>query len=147
MKCLLVLSAVLLSSLAYAGTTLDAEAIQLSLASGNVSMQRQQIEAKLGQVEYTELTKENRTALNEQFALLVGESVPSDAAKAAEIRINSILKQTFADSKLVCTYEKPLGSNMKKRNCMTVAARKRSYDATQRTLQGQKGDSAHAPGG
>jgi hypothetical protein len=147
MKRLLVLSAVLLSSLAYAGTTLDTEAIQLSLASGNVSMQRQQIEAKLGQVEYTELTKENRTALNEQFALLVGESVPSDAAKAAEIRINSILKQTFADSKLVCTYEKPLGSNMKKRNCMTVAARKRSYDATQRTLQGQKGDSAHAPGG
>ncbi len=147
MKRLLVLSAVLLSSLAYAGTTLDAEAIQLSLASGNVSMQRQQIEAKLGQVEYTELTKENRTALNEQFALLVGESVPSDAAMAAEIGINSILKQTFADSKLVCTYEKPLGSNMKKRNCMTVAARKRSYDATQRTLQGQKGDSAHAPGG
>jgi len=147
MKRLLVLSAVLLSSLAYAGTTLDTEAIQLSLASGNVSMQRQQIEAKLGQVEYTELTKENRTALNEQFASLVGESVPSDAAKAAEIRINSILKQTFADSKLVCTYEKPLGSNMKKRNCMTVAARKRSYDATQRTLQGQKGDTVHVSGG
>ena len=147
MKRLVLLSTLLVSSLAYAGTTLDAEAIQLSLASGNDSMQRQQIEAKLGQLEYTELTKENRAALNEKFALLDGASVPSDAAKAAETRINSILKQTFAEIKAVCTYDKPLGSNMKKRSCMTVAARKRSYDATQRTLQGQKGDSAHVSGG
>jgi hypothetical protein len=147
MKHLFLFSALLASSLAYAGTSLDGEAIQLSVAAGNVPAQRQQIEAKLTQVEYSELSKDNRVALSEQFALLESSAAAGPGAKAAEDRINGILQQTFADSKLVCSYEKALGSNMKKRNCMTVAARKRSYDATQRTLQNQKGDSAHAPGG
>jgi len=147
MKHLFLLSALLASSVAYAGTSLDGEAIQLSVAAGNVAAQRQQIEAKLTQVEYTELSKDNRVALNEQFALLESSAATGASAKLSEDRINGILQQTFADSKIVCTYEKPLGSNMKKRSCMTVAARKRSYDATQRTLQNQKGDSAHVPGG
>ena len=138
MKTAFLFLALLASSMAYAGSSLDGEAIQFSLAAGNVSMQRQQIEAKLTQVEYTELTKDNRASLNEQFALLESSAVSGASAKLAEERINGILKQTFADSKLVCSYEKPLGSNMKKRNCMTVAAKKRNHENAQRNLQMQK---------
>jgi hypothetical protein len=138
MKHAFLISALLASSMAYAGSSLDGEAIQFSLAAGNVSMQRQQIEAKLTQVEYTELTKDSRISLNEQFALLESSAVSGASAKLAEERINGILKQTFADSKLVCSYEKPLGSNMMKRSCMTTLAKKRNYDATQRNLKMQK---------
>ena len=52
MKRLFLLSAVLVSSLAYAGKDLDREAIQLSVAAGNIPQQRQQIEAKLTQVHF-----------------------------------------------------------------------------------------------
>lgn len=137
MKRLLLLSALLVSSLAYAGKSLDTQAVQLSLAAGNIPQQRQQIEAKLSQVEYSELTSENRQVLNAQFALLES-SAAGPEAKQAEARINGVLQQAFADSKLVCTYDYALGSNMKKRTCMTAAAKKRNYDVTQRNLQMQK---------
>lgn len=138
MKRLFILSAVFLSSLVHAGKSLDSEAVQLSVAAGNIPQQRQQIEAKLTQVEYTELGNENRAALNEQFTLLEASPLPADQALAAQNRINGILKQAFADSKLVCTYEQPVGSNMKKRSCVTAAAKKRNFDSTQRNLDMQK---------
>lgn len=133
MKRLVFLSAVLLSSLAYAGKSLDTEAVQVSVSAGNIPQQRQQIEAKLTQVEYAELTKENRAALNAQFELLQTTPLPADQGLAAQDRINGILKKTFADSKLVCTYETPLGSNKKQRTCITVAAKARYYNNTQRS--------------
>src|SRR5574343_503073 len=74
------------------------------------------------------------------FAAL--ESKPDDAAAVAGV--NTVLKKAFADSRLVCTFEQALGSNMKKRQCMTAAARKRVYDTTQQTLQGRdRNDSVH----
>ena len=133
MKRLFLLSAVLVSSLAYAGKDLDREAIQLSVAAGNIPQQRQQIEAKLTQVEYAELTKQNRADLTAQFDLLGTSPLPADQGLAAQDRINGILKKTFADSKLVCTFETPLGSNKKQRTCMTVAAKARLYNNTQRS--------------
>jgi hypothetical protein len=137
MKRIIFISALLASSFAYAGTPLDTQAVQLNLESGNIPQQRQQIEAKLGQIEYTELTSQDRQTLNEQFALLEA-SASGPNAKQAEGRINGILQKAFDDSKLFCTYDKPLGSNMKKRSCMTAAAKKRNYDATQRNLEMQK---------
>lgn len=138
MKRLFLLSAVLVSSLAYASKDLDREAVQVSVAAGNIPQQRQQVEAKLTQVEYVELTKENRATLEAQFDILEASPLPADKGLAAQNQINGILKQTFADSKLVCTFEQPLGSNMKKRTCITAAAKKRNYDRTQRNLEMQK---------
>jgi hypothetical protein len=133
MNRLLLLSFFLISSTAYAGKTLDSEAIQLSVAAGNIPQQRQQIETKLGQIEYSELTKESRNELNAQFSAL--ETFPAGLQEvlSAETRINAILKKAFADSKLVCTFETPLGSNKKQRTCMTVAAKTRFYNNTQRS--------------
>lgn len=133
MNRLLLLSFILLSSTAYAGKSLDTEAVQLSVAAGNIPQQRQQIETKLGQVEYSELTKESRVELNAQFAALDALPAGSQDALSAETRINAILKKAFADSKLVCTFETPLGSNRKQRTCMTVAAKTRFYNNTQRS--------------
>ncbi|MFY8061017.1 MAG: hypothetical protein ACOVMK_05685 [Arenimonas sp.] len=133
MNRLLLLSFFLISSTAYAGKTLDSEAIQLSVAAGNIPQQRQQIEAKLAQVEYSELTKESRNELNAQFSALDGLPAGSQEMLSAESRINAILKKAFSDSKLVCTFETPLGSNKKQRTCMTVAAKTRYYNNTQRS--------------
>ncbi|MFZ9310786.1 MAG: hypothetical protein ACO24O_04710 [Arenimonas sp.] len=138
MKRLFLLSAVLVSSLAYASKDLDREAVQVSVAAGNIPQQRQQVEAKLTQVEYVELTKESRAILDAQFDLLEASPLTADQGLAAQNRINGILKQAFADSKLVCNYEQTLGSNMKKRTCLTMAAKKRNYDRTQRNLEMQK---------
>lgn len=120
----------------------DREPVQLS-AAGDVSSQRELIEAKLVQPEYVELGKDGRAELNRHFAAL--ESNPGDAEAAAGV--NAILKKAFADSRLVCTFEQTLGSNMKKRQCMTAAARKRTYDTTQQTLMGRdSNDSVHIQG-
>jgi hypothetical protein len=135
MNRLLLLSLILISSTAYAGKTLDTEAVQLSAAAGNIPQQRQQIETKLGQVEYSELTKESRNELNLQFSALEILPAGSQEAISAETRINAILKKAFSDSKLVCTYVQTIGTNMKQRQCMTTAAKKRQYENTQRNLQ------------
>lgn len=120
----------------------DRQAVQLS-GSGDFAAQRQMIEAKLAQPEYVELSKEGRAELERHFAAL--ESKPDDAAAVAGV--NTVLKKAFADSRLVCTFEQALGSNMKKRQCMTAAARKRVYDTTQQTLQGRdRNDSVHIQG-
>ena len=120
----------------------DREAVQLS-ATGDVAAQRKVIEAKLAQPEYVELSKEGRAELDRHFATL--ESSPGDAQAVAGV--NVVLKKAFSDSRLTCTFEQALGSNMKKRQCMTVAARKRVYDITQQTLQGREhNDSVHIQG-
>jgi len=137
MKHACLFTALLASSMAYAGSSLDTQAVQLNLLSGNIPQQRQQIEAKLGQIEYTELTNQDRQVLNQQFAL-IESSAAGPNAKQAEERINGIIQKAFDDSKLFCTFDKPLGSNMMKRSCMTAAAKKRNYDATQRNLEMQK---------
>lgn len=120
----------------------DREPVQLS-AAGDIAAQRMLIEAKLAQPEYVELSKDGRAELNRHFAAL--ESNPGDAKAVAGV--NAVLKKAFADSRLVCTFEQPLGSNMKKRQCMTAAARKRTYDTTQQTLMGRdSNDSVHIQG-
>jgi len=120
----------------------DREPVQLS-ATGDITGQRKLIETKLSQPEYVELDKEGRAELDRHFAAL--ESNPGDAQAIAGA--NAVLKKVFADSRMVCTYEQALGSNMKKRQCMTAAARKRTYETTQQTLMGRdSNDSVHIQG-
>jgi hypothetical protein len=138
MKRILFVSILIFSPFAYAGKDLDSAAVQLSVASGNVTQQRQTIESKLTQIEYTELTPANRNVLTNRFIDLESGAVKGEDALAAEKQINEILAKTFADSKISCTYETPLGTNMKKRVCMTAAARQRTFEATQREIQMKK---------
>ncbi len=138
MKILFFTSLLLMGSVACAGTPLDKQAIQLSVAAGNIPQQRLDINQKLTQQEYAELKAADRAVLNQELDSLESNALAGDDAVAAQNKVNGILAQAFADSKLVCTYEQALGSNMKKRQCMTVAAKKKSYDNTQKTLETQK---------
>lgn len=138
MKRILILSILIFSPFANAGKDLDTAAVQLSVASGNVTQQRQVIESKLTQIEYKELTPANRQVLTDRFIDLESGAVKGDDALVAEKQINDILTKTFADSKVSCTFEAPMGTNMKKRVCMTAAAKQRSFELTQRDIQMKK---------
>jgi hypothetical protein len=138
MKIVFFSSLLLMSSVAWAGTPLDKQAIQLSVAAGNIPQQRLDINQKITQQEYAELTAEDRVVLNQELDSLESNALAGNDAVAAQNKVNGILTRAFADSKLVCTYEQALGSNMKKRQCMTVAAKKKSYDNTQKTIETQK---------
>jgi hypothetical protein len=116
----------------------DTSAVQLSVAAGNVAQQRIDIERKLTQVEYTELDKDSRIALNQALDSLESGQLAGSDSLVAENKVNGILTKAFNDSKMVCTFEQPLGSNMKKRTCMTAAAKKKAYDNTRKTLDMQK---------
>ena len=120
-----------LSFTALAGSS--KEAIQLNIAVGNVPGQIQAIQSAVNEPQYSEITTENKSTLNSQLAALQQGQLDSVGAVEAQNQINAILKQAFADSRIVCTFEKPLGSNMKQRTCLTVAAKKKQHQNTQNT--------------
>ena len=109
----------------------DKQAIQLSIAAGNVSQQRLEINQKLSLSAYAELSQENRVELNQLLDSLLDDSLLGNVAIIKQDKVNKILKQSFADSKLSCKLVAELGSNMKKKVCQTVAAKRRAYDRTQ----------------
>ena len=141
MKIMLFTSFFLISSMSLAGNSLDKQAIQLSVAAGNISQQRLDINKKLTQTEYVEFTAANSLILNKELDSLESNMLAGNEANAAQDKVNAILAQAFADSKLVCTYEQALGSNMRKRQCRTVAAKNKSYDNAQKALEMQKNPS------
>ena len=51
---------------------------------------------------------------------------------AEQEAINLSLERAMSDSRQVCTLERAIGSNMSKRKCVTVAAKRRMYEQTQR---------------
>jgi paraquat-inducible protein B len=118
-----------LSFAAFAGSS--KEPVQLNLAAGNVAGQIQAIQSVIGEPQYSEMTADSKSTLNSQLAALQQGQLDSVGAVEAQNQINGILKQAFADSRMVCTYDKPLGSNMKQRVCKTVAAKRRQHQKTQ----------------
>lgn len=147
MKALLLSSALFLAaSSANAGKALDTEAVQFNFAAGNFAQQKQHIDTKLAGIEYAETSKDSREKLNSQFAMLEAGTVSAEQGMKIQDAINAVLKQSYADSKLVCTFETPPGTNMKKRICITAAARKRSFERTQRDLAGQRQQSSSVSG-
>ncbi len=56
---------------------------------------------------------------------------------AEQEAINKRLARAMADSRLVCERVQVIGSNMVKRTCTTVAAKKRQYELTQGALNGR----------
>jgi hypothetical protein len=119
------------TSITEASTVKDKQPIQFSLSAGNLSQQRLNINQKLQQPEYSELTQQNRIELNNLLDFSVSEELTSNQAVVRQDKINNILRQAFAESKLICVFEKELGSNMKKKQCQTMAAKRRAFENTQ----------------
>jgi hypothetical protein len=124
-------SLLIFSSICSAAASNDKQPIQLSIAAGNLSQQRLEINQKLSLPNYSELSQDNRVELNQLLDSLVADQLLGSEAIIGQDKINNILKQTFADSKLVCKLEAEIGSNMKKKVCQTVAAKRRAYEQTQ----------------
>lgn len=110
----------------------DKNAAAISISAGNLPQQIKTIESLLDGKDYSELSKENRTRLESQFDLLLSPDFDASTASDVESNINQLLHKAFADSKLVCVYEKPVGSNLKKRVCSTAAAKERSNEIVRR---------------
>lgn len=137
MKKIIIMSFALFSTTVFAGGDLDKQAYQLSLYDGSIDQQRAVIEKKITQIEYIELTNENRTAMFKHLDFLRQNGASDQKAVNAQQAVNEILFDAFSDSKIVCKYDTALGTNMKKRSCMTLAAQKRIYEKTQKDLQMQ----------
>lgn len=120
----------------------DISAIQLSVAAGNVSEQRQLIETKITKIEYKEMKNEDRIELLSQLEAIDNGEISEDTIVVYQNNVNNILKLAFANSKMVCTREKLTGSNMPTRTCMTVAAKTRQHEKLQQTRNTGAGPSA-----
>lgn len=61
--------------------------------------------------------------------------------------VNNLLTQAAADSRLVCTRGKTLGSNMRSNSCMTVAERRRRQEESQDQMRRMQRPGTLPPGG
>ena len=132
---------------AQAGEELDKTAVQFSIPAGNLEAQQKTILADMSDIEYKEMSNEDRKIVREQMQAIIDGALTGAAAVAAQDEINELLKQGFADSKLVCTRHKETGSVRITRVCMTAAAKKRQHEATQRQMNTGKIPSQASPGG
>ena len=85
---------------------------------------------------------EVREALDRISRELEGVDSVAELAEPAKVtvfneqeRINTILTQAKADSRLVCDHSRPTGSNRKVTKCQTVAERRRRMEADRDHLQ------------
>ena len=128
-------SALLLSPVAFAD-----DALQLDVISKPFSPQKDAVlNAVNTNAKYSEITQADRANIESSLlgisdVLAGGKNIASlDAPSRENIQfnqdtVNKLLVKAFRDSKLVCTKEAVIGSNMLKRLCKTSAARKRDSD-------------------
>ncbi len=129
------LTLILVTGIAMAGQDLDKQAFQFSEFNGDIAAQVNVARAKIDQVEYKEMSSNSRQSLTDYFAVLQDAASSKQQASEAQANANTILAKAFSDSKLVCSYETQMGTNMKKRVCLTAAAKKRIYERTQTDLE------------
>lgn len=116
---------------AQAGEEHDKVAVQFSIPAGNLEQQEQKILADMADIEYKEMSNEDRKLVRDQMAAIVDGTLTGAAAIAAQEEINELLREGFADSKLVCVQHKETGSVRITRTCMTVAAKQRQHQHVQ----------------
>ena len=116
------------------------DALQLDLANKPFSPQKDAVLSAVNtNAKYSEITQADRANIESSLLgisdmLAGGKNIASlDAPSRENIHlyqesVNKLLVKAFRDSKLVCTKEAALGSNMLKRLCKTAAARKRDAD-------------------
>ena len=139
-------TAILCASAAFA----KGELIQLDLTSKPFGPQKTAVlKAVNGNEDYSEITIDKRrevtNALDRISAIIADDaqfSAVSSTARAQALAhqslINDALVQAKKDSRMECTKENVLGSNVPKRVCRTVASRKRSYEIVQDDMIGKK---------
>lgn len=125
-------TALLLSPVAFADG-----ALQLDVISKPFSPQKDAVlNAVNTNAKYSEITQADRANIESSLLgisdmLAGGKNIASlDAPSRENIQgnqdtVNKLLVKAFRDSKLVCTKEAAIGSNMMKRVCKTAAARSR----------------------
>ena len=124
-----------------------AQESQLALADGDFAEQRAEIEEDLADGKtYAEINHSDRAEVREALDRisreLEGVDSVAELAEPAKVtvfneqeRINTILTQARADSRLVCDRSRPTGSHRKVTKCQTVAERRRRMEADQDHLQ------------
>lgn len=124
-----------------------AQESQLALAEGDFAEQRAEIEEDLADGKtYAEINSRDRAEVREALDRisreLEGVDSVAELADPAKVtvfneqeRINTILTQAKADSRLVCDHSRPTGSNRKVTKCQTVAERRRRMEADRDHLQ------------
>ena len=125
------MKAVFLASLLLLSATVSAAAdapVQLDISKGDLASQRVAITKAVNGNDYSEFGAAERTELSKLLDAI--EQNPSASAQnlTNQVRANELLSTAFADSKLVCRQVKEIGSNMAKRSCMTVAAKRRAVE-------------------
>ena len=116
------------------------DALQLDVMSKPFNPQKDAVlNAVNTNAKYSEISQADRANIESSLVgisdvLAGGKNMASlDAPSRENIQsyqdsVNKLLVKAFRDSKLVCTKEAALGSNMLKRLCKTSAARKRDSD-------------------
>lgn len=124
----------------FSAPTLASDALQIDLSKPTIVQQQQLVIKAINEdIQYSEMKQTDRAAVQASLleilqALDGGKNVAMldlDSRREIELKqqtVNNLLAQAFRDSKLVCTKEAPIGSNMMKRVCKTTAARKRDND-------------------
>lgn len=124
-----------------------AQESQLALAEGDFAEQRAEIEEDLADGKtYAEINNRDRAEVREALDRisreLEGVDSVAELAEPAKVtvfneqeRINTILTQAKADSRMVCDHSRPTGSHRRVTKCQTVAERERRREADQDHLQ------------
>jgi hypothetical protein len=122
----------------------------LRVDPADIGAQREAIEADLAANErYREISAEDRHAVLRALDLLdeaLGEGqdhATLDPARRASIaaaaeHANSLLAAAAADSRMICSRERPIGTRMAVNVCRTVADRRRSREQAQGLSRGER---------
>ena len=132
------------------GLVFAAQEGQLALAEGDFAAQRAGIESDLAAGKtYAEISAQDRAAVREALDRITGELAGIDSIEELDEptkatvfneqeKINTILTQARADSRLVCEHSRPTGSHRKVTRCQTVAERRRNMEESRDRLHRQQ---------
>ena len=102
--------------------------VQLDIAKGDITAQRNTIDKAIVSDDYVEFVPAERAELT-TILLEIGENpTATDQNLLKQKRANEILVKAHTDSRMICRQVKEVGSNMSKRSCMTVAAKRRASE-------------------
>ncbi|WP_367346830.1 hypothetical protein [Stenotrophomonas bentonitica] len=134
-----------LAGSAHALAATSKDAVQMGGAKP-VAEQIREVELAMASDKYSELTLENKSAVQaslNQIRAQMGDHERIDqvapqnkmAIFNEQEKVNTILTQGHADSRLVCRREKTVGSNFPTNNCMTVAERRRATENARNNMR------------
>jgi hypothetical protein len=125
------MKAFVFASLLLLSATVSAAAdapVQLDLSKGDLASQRVAITKAINGNDYSEFGSDERTELSKLLDSIEQNPTASEQNLASQKRANAILSTAYSDSKQICRQVKEIGSNMSKRSCMTMAAKRRAAE-------------------